>query len=258
MDKKNKNIQEMRKIGFSQKTLSLLSESEIAVLLEKIKKGETKEATQNIETKTNLVPTDKFKEVTVDQIKKISKLDGKPLVKKQDNVPLDTTTIKSPSDISDELKEGKKKKKKYNPWAVCTAQVGRKDKKKYEKCVMGVKEKIKEGRNPYEYLIESKMEEIVSEHLSPKMTKSELMNIISEKKMMKKPIGKMMSMKGETMENETAPAPERTTTTPAEPKTRPSHPGKNPRPDQSPAPAKAEDEKEKIINMIIKLIGKGK
>jgi hypothetical protein len=90
------------------------------------------------------------------------------------------------------------------------------------------------------------------------MTKSELMNIISEKKMMKKPIGKMMSMKGETMENETAPAPERTTTTPAEPKTRPSHPGKNPRPDQSPAPAKAEDEKEKIINMIIKLIGKGK
>ena len=161
MEQKKKNLLEMRKLGFSQKTLSLMTESQIEMILEKIKKKETKEATQNIETKTNLVPTDKFKEVTVDQIKKISKLDGKPLVKKQENVPLDTTTIKNPSDISDELKEGKKKKKKYNPWAVCTSSVGRKNKKKFEDCVMGVKKKLKEGRNPYEYLIESKMEEIV-------------------------------------------------------------------------------------------------
>ena len=66
----------MRKLGFSQKTLSLMTESQIEMILEKIKKKETKEATQNIETKTNLVPTDKFKEVTVDQIKKISKLEN--------------------------------------------------------------------------------------------------------------------------------------------------------------------------------------
>jgi hypothetical protein len=249
MDKKNKNIQEMRKIGFSQKTLSLLSESEIAVLLEKIKKGETKEAETTITTTKKIGKDEPLKDMTPAQLKQAK--DTKTTKENPDGSIEITTTKK-------EVGEAKKKKKKYNPWAVCTAQVGRKDKKKYEKCVMGVKEKIKEGRNPYEYLIESKMEEIVSEHLSPKMTKSELMNIISEKKMMKKPIGKMMSMKGETMENETAPAPERTTTTPAEPKTRPSHPGKNPRPDQSPAPAKAEDEKEKIINMIIKLIGKGK
>ena len=248
MDKKNKNIQEMRKIGFSQKTLSLLSESEIAVLLEKIKKGETKEAETTITT-TKKIGADEPVDMTPKDLKAA---EDKKTIKKNTDGSMEITTTKK------EVGEAKKKKKKYNPWAVCTSSVGRKDKKKYEKCVMGVKEKIKEGRNPYEYLIESKMEEIVSEHLSPKMTKSELMNIISEKKMMKKPIGKMMSMKGETMENETAPAPERTTTTPAEPKTRPSHPGKNPRPDQSPAPAKAEDEKEKIINMIIKLIGKGK
>jgi hypothetical protein len=249
MDKKNKNIQEMRKIGFSQKTLSLLNESQIALLLEKIKKGETKEAETTTTTTKKIGPNEPLKDMTPAQLKKAEE---DKTTKKNPDGSMEITTTKK------EVGEAKKKKKKYNPWAVCTAQVGRKDKKKYEKCVMGVKEKIKEGRNPYEYLIESKMEEIVSEHLSPKMTKSELMNIISEKKMMKKPIGKMMSMKGETMENETAPAPERTTTTPAEPKTRPSHPGKNPRPDQSPAPAKAEDEKEKIINMIIKLIGKGK
>lgn len=36
------------------------------------------------------------------------------------------------------LKE-EKKKWKYNPWAVCTDNVGREDKEKYEKCVKGVK-----------------------------------------------------------------------------------------------------------------------
>ena len=71
MEQKKKNLLEMRKLGFSQKTLSLMTESQIEMILEKIKKKETKEATQNIETKTNLVPTDKFKEVTVDHKKNI-------------------------------------------------------------------------------------------------------------------------------------------------------------------------------------------
>lgn len=39
------------------------------------------------------------------------------------------------------LEEGKKGKRKPNPWAVCTASVGRGDKDKYERCVMSVKEK---------------------------------------------------------------------------------------------------------------------
>ena len=288
MDKKNKNIQEMRKMGFSQKTLSLLNESEIAVLLEKIKKGETKEAEQTTKKITKLQPTDQLPpKTTVQQAKAmVTKPELTKTVDTDKN--FDPSKTKGPNDIADdsEIAEGKKKKKKYNPWAVCTAQVGRKDKKKYEKCVMGVKEKIKEGRNPYEYLIESKMEEIVFEHLSPKMTKSELMSIISEKKMMSmegetktkekekvktqpktKPThpGKRPSeaphpakamMKGETMEGETETAPVRTT--PAEPKTRPSHPGKKPNPDTEHAPAKADKKKEEIINAIAKLIGKGK
>jgi hypothetical protein len=163
-----------------------------------------------------------------------------------------------------EIGEGKKKKKKYNPFAVCTASVGRKNKKKYEDCVMGVKKKLKEGRNPYEYLIESKMEEIVENNLSPKMTKGEIMSIIAEKKMMmKKPIGKFTSLGGEFTEGtKTAPSPERTTTTPkTEPGTRPSHPGRKTKEQPNPKPkansnSEMESKKSEIITAIFNLIDK--
>lgn len=236
MDKKNKNIQDLRKMGFSQKTLSLLNESQVAVLLENIRKSETKEAEQTTKKITKLQPTDQLPpKTTVQQAKAMV---TKPeLTKTVDTAKnFDPSKTKGPNDIADdtELTETKNKKKKYNPWAVCTAQVGRKDKKKYEKCVMGVKEKIKEGRNPYEYLIESKMEEIVSEHLSPKMTKSDLMKLISEKQI-EKPIGKIMSTKGETTEGETKTKEKEKVKT--QPKTKPSHPAKNP--SKAPHPAKA-------------------
>ena len=90
---------------------------------------------------------------------------------------------------------------------------------------MGVKKKLKEGRNPYEYLIESKMEEIVENNLSPKMTKGEIM---------RKPIGTMIG--GEMGEGDTKTAPVKTPsrTTKKEPGKRKTNPGKNP--GVSPAP----------------------
>jgi hypothetical protein len=237
MEQKKKNLLEMRKLGFTNKTLSLLSESQIEMILEKIKKKESKEAT-----------------ITYGANEKI------------DANKIDPTKMKKNADgsVSMELPEGKKKKKKYNPWAVCTASVGRKNKKKYEDCVMGVKKKLKEGRNPYEYIIESKMEEIVENNLSPKMTKGELLRIIAEKKMMmKKPIGKMMSMKGETMEGDTKTAPAPTRTTPkTEPGTRPSHPGRrskeqpNPKPKAKQSDSEMESKKSEIITAIFNLIDK--
>lgn len=264
MDKKNKNIQEMRKMGFSQKTLSLLNESQIAVLLEKIKKEESKEATvttktvldktiaadvrlanyclqnrddakcKNVEIKEaetittttkKIAANEPLKDMTPSQLKKAEE---DKTAKKNPDGSIEITTTKK------EVGESKKKKKKYNPWAVCTAQVGREDKDKYEKCVMGVKKKLKEGRNPYEYLIESKMEEIVEKHLTPKMTKFDLMKLISEKQM-EKPIGKMMSTKGETTEGETKTKEKEKVTT--QPKIKPPHPAKNP--SKAPHPAKA-------------------
>lgn len=235
MDKKN--LQELAKLGLSKKTISLMTESEAKLLFEKInKKKETKEATQDVEKKTTLAPTDVFNNVTVDQMEKLTKV-KKPLVKKEQNVPLDTKTVKNPSELSDEIKEGKKKKKKYNPWAVCTTSVGRKNKKKYEDCVMGVKKKLKEGKNPYEYIIESKMEEIVENHLAPKISKKELIQIVQEKKMMmmKKPIGKSTMIGGEIGEGETKTKEKEKVTT--QPKIKPPHPGK--KPSDAPAPAKA-------------------
>jgi hypothetical protein len=249
----------MYKLGFTNKTLSLLSEPQIEMILEKIKKKEAKEAitqTKNVSTTTNIPLSD-----ISNQGAAIPKTEpGKTQTAKVEGGVLKITQE------SGETTEGEKKKKKYNPWAVCTASVGRKNKKKYEDCVMGVKEKLKEGKNPYEYLIESKMEEIVENNLSPKMTKGELLRIIAEKKMMmKKPIGKITSMKGETMEGDTKTAPAPTRTTPkTEPGTRPSHPGRrskeqpNPKPKakKSQSDSEMESKKSEIITAISNLIDK--
>jgi hypothetical protein len=109
------------------------------------------------------------------------------------------------------------------------------------------------------------MEEIVENNLSPKMTKGELLRIIAEKKMIfNKPIGKMMTTKGETMEGDTKTAPAPTRTTPkTEPGTRPSHPGRRSKEQPNPKPkakgkeassSEMESKKKEIINAIFDLI----
>lgn len=243
MDKKKKNLLEMRKLGFSQKTLSLMTESQINMILEKIKKKETKEATT---------------------VKKTTYPAGEDIPKDVATKANKITSTENGTEV--ETNEGRQtKKKKYNPWAVCTASVGRKNKKKYEDCVMGVKKKLKEGKNPYEYLIESRMEEIVENNLSPKMTKGEILSIIAEKKMkMKKPIGRGTVLGGEIGEDtKTAPAPTRTTPK-TEPGTKPSHPGRKKGPQENPKPkaekksssSELESKKNEIITAIFNLIDK--
>ena len=237
MDKKN--LQELAKLGLSKKTISLMTESEAKLLFEKInKKKETKEAVATVTQNTKIDPQkDKVPPGTpfATAQKMAEKGASTGLVK-----TLNTTDINTEKQSLDklvdpkELGEGKKKKKKYNPWAVCTSSVGRKDKKKYEDCVMGVKKKLKEGKNPYEYIIESKMEEIVENHMSPKISKKELIQIIQEKKMMmRKPIGKSTMIGGEVGESETKEKEKVKT----QPKTRPTSPNK--KPSQAPHPAKA-------------------
>ncbi|NBO22286.1 hypothetical protein EBU94_02945 [bacterium] len=265
MDKKRQNLLEMRKLGFSTETISLLSESQIAVILEKIKKNkkETKEAEQTTKKITKLQPTDSLPpNTTLQQAMAMGKKpDGitKTVDTKKINPSKDTTSV---DDIADktELGENKNKKsKKYNPWAVCTASVGRKNKKKYEDCVMGVKKKLKEGKDPYEYIIESRIEEIVENNLSPKMTKSDILRIIVEKKkMMKKPIGRGTVLGGEMSENtETAPVKAPPKTSPGE---RPSHPGRKQKDQPNPKPkassSEMEAKKSEIITAIFNLIDK--
>ncbi len=240
MDKKN--LQELTKMGLSKKTISLMTESEVKLLFEKInKKKEAKEAISTVTQNTKIIPgQDKVPAGTSFELAaKMADKGSKEGLNKQLNQTNISTEKQKLEDLVDpkELGEGKNKgKKKYNPWAVCTSSVGRKNKKKYEDCVMGVKKKLKEGKNPYEYIIESKMEEIVENHLAPKISKKELIQIVQEKKMMmKKPIGKSTMIGGEVGEGETKTKEKEKVTT--QPKTKPTSPNKNP--SKAPHPAKA-------------------
>jgi hypothetical protein len=229
-------------MGLSKKTISLMTESEVKLLFEKInKKKEAKEAISTVTQNTKIIPgQDKVPAGTSFELAaKMADKGSKEGLNKQLNQTNISTEKQKLEDLVDpkELGEGKNKgKKKYNPWAVCTSSVGRKNKKKYEDCVMGVKKKLKEGKNPYEYIIESKMEEIVENHLAPKISKKELIQIVQEKKMMmKKPIGKSTMIGGEVGEGETKTKEKEKVTT--QPKTKPTSPNKNP--SKAPHPAKA-------------------
>jgi hypothetical protein len=130
-------------------------------------------------------------------------------------------------DKEEDISEAKKKSK-YNPWAICTSSVGRDDKKKFERCVMDVKRNIKEGKNPYLPIVESSLLKMVEKHISPKISKIDLLNTLSEQGIISrpfknsmigfvghneldKPVEKMYVSKKEAMEQstKTAPAPTR-------------------------------------------------
>ena len=144
----------------------------------------------------------------------------------------DLDVVKDPDATADgmgmfetEIGEGKKKKSKYNPWAICTSSVGRKDKKKYEKCVMDVKKNIREGKNPHQVIVEMALEKMVEKHISPRMTKKDLVNTLSEQGIIRRPMANMTmgfvndgldnplknvySSKKDTMEQQTKEAPTR-------------------------------------------------
>lgn len=209
-----RKIQEMLKMGFSNKTLSLMTESQVTILLEKLKKSETKE---------------------VLNVKKGSPEEKDAMSK---GVAFNT--------YEEEMKENKKTKKKVekNPWAICTSSLGlegkkkddytKKEKSNFEKCVLGVKKKVDEGKNPIEYIIEAKMEQLIEKHMSPKISKKEMLRLIEEKKKLGLPIGKMTSMSKSLGEDtKTAPAPVKTPTT--TPKKTPSTPFR-PKPGTQPKP----------------------
>jgi hypothetical protein len=120
------------------------------------------------------------------------------------------------------------KKDGPNPYSICHSQVGPKKSRKWERCVREIKKQIKEGKNPYLPIMEAALAKMVERHISPKMTKSELINTLSENGIISrpfknsmmgfvghdeldKPVEKMYISKKETMEQgtKTAPAPTR-------------------------------------------------
>jgi hypothetical protein len=93
--------------------------------------------------------------------------------------------------IETEIGEGKKKKSKYNPWAICTSSVGRKNKDKFERCVKDVKRNVREGKNPYQVIVEMSLEKMVEKHVSPRMTKGDLIKTLSEQGIIRRPMTNM-------------------------------------------------------------------
>jgi len=220
-----KQIQEILKMGVSKSTLSKMTLREIKNLHEgmvnaqgfvgmdkpigrmtSVKKSESKEQVTPVPGKPSYKIGDKGGVVPANN-------KGYSIKKNTDN-----TVTATP------MEENKKPKKKVekNPWAICTSSLGLDGKKKddytkgedkkFERCVLDVKKSLKEGKNPYEVILEQKMREIVEANIRPAITKKDLMNLMRKK--MTKESSEMTEMKESsgTKEKEKTKEKERTTT----------------------------------------------
>lgn len=104
--------------------------------------------------------------------------------------------------------EEKKSKKGQNPYAVCTSSIGlegrerdsytKAEKAKFERCVTEVKKTMKEGKNPLQPIVESALRKLVEKHINPRMTKSDLLNTLSEQGVIKRKIDSQSGSKSVT------------------------------------------------------------
>jgi hypothetical protein len=169
-----------------------------------------------------------------------------------------------------------KKKSKYNPWAICTSQLGKefkttersewspKQKAKYERCVKDVKSSIKEGKDPYETLLENHILALVESKVRPGMTKQEIINTVKEQiqmvssKKLDKPVGKSyLYKKFNPMEQAEPTVKPRTAPPKTKPGVKPNRPNPYQPPKESPKEKpKAQDYKSMFISTLNQLLGK--
>jgi hypothetical protein len=186
-----KQIQEIIKMGVSKNTLSKMTLKEIKNLHESMVNSQGFVGINKPIGRMTSVKKSETKEVE----EKKSYVAKPEEVKAGINVPPGTTKVRTNTDGTVEFTEGKKaakKKVEQNPFGICTSSLGlegkKKDdytkgeKKKFERCVLDVKKSLKEGKNPYEVILEQKMREIVESNLRPTMTKKDLINSILESK----------------------------------------------------------------------------
>jgi hypothetical protein len=184
---KNK-IQHLINAGLSKKLLTNLSEGQVnqlhkRMVSEQPQSGITMVPAEDSEKQTQLKQQKKTYQVYEKEIDEDDTLD---VVKDPD------ATEDGMGMFETEIGEGKKKESKYNPWAICTSSVGRKDKKKYEKCVMDVKKNIKEGKNPHQVIVEMALEKMIEKHISPRMTKKDLIDTLTESGIIRRPMTNMV------------------------------------------------------------------
>jgi hypothetical protein len=210
--KLNKKVVSLINEGLSAKLLKSLNDNQINQLYERVsKKNNLREAvtiTQQTGFETNIsqgstesvdVPggatvTTGPKGTTIKSTKRPVGSEMAETKKKKKNKKieeLDINVTDDPEKSADGMGmfESKNKKKKVNPWAVCTSSVGRKDKEKYEACVQDVKRKNKGnldlGKNKNleeELFLENKILNLVQKYVEPKMTKKDFISLIESKK----------------------------------------------------------------------------
>jgi hypothetical protein len=186
-----KQIQEIIKMGVSKNTLSKMTLKEIKNLHESMVNSQGFVGINKPIGRMTSVKKSETKEVE----EKKSYVAKPEEIKAGINVPPGTTKVRTNTDGTVEFTEGKKTTKKQvekNPWAICTSSLGLEGKKKdnytkgedkkFERCVLDVKKSLKEGKNPYEVILERKMRDIIEENLRPTMTKKDLINSILESK----------------------------------------------------------------------------
>jgi hypothetical protein len=300
--KVNKKALKLIDKGLSSKTVSKLTESQINVLHSRLVVEQTMVSKTDTETITRLKTEKQPFQLYEKDIEEQDDLDNNDALGA--DAMQSVTGQEAPHDEKDmapdgmdddsdnnrkEMGEADVKKGEPNPWAICHAQVGPKKTRKFERCVMSVKKQLKEGKNPVSLFLETQIQRIVEKHIPPRITKGDLLKVISESepavaptKPKTKPTTKPRTRpshpgknpnpgehpapkakKSETKEQQTAPEP---TTKPAQPTTkpttkpRPSHPGKNPNPGENPAPkakkVSPEDAKDKVIDLIMNILEK--
>jgi hypothetical protein len=226
---KNKKIKQLMEVGLSHRLLSTMNESQI----NQLHKMMLSEITMVPKTDT----------ATIDKLKN----EKKPFEVYEQGVEIDRSDsekgqttqephqVQAPDGMDDEgdseidkeedISEAKKKSK-YNPYAICTSSVGREDMKKFKRCVKDVERNVKEGKNPYLPIVESSLLKMIEKHISPKISKIDLLNTLSEQGIISrpfknsmigfvghneldKPVEKMYVSKKEAMEQSTKTAPTR-------------------------------------------------
>jgi hypothetical protein len=287
--KVNKKALELIDKGLSSKTVSKLTESQINVLHKKLFVEETMVSKTDAETISKLKSEKKPFQVYEKELEEEEEvtLDPNKDTETQDPHQIGPSSDDGFGDETDgmgmmEEKDGP------NPWAICHSQVGPKKSRKWERCVREVKKQLKEGKNPVSLFLETQIEKIVEKHIPPRITKGDLMKVISESEPTTAPTkpktkpktnptkrpshpGKNpnpgenptpKAKKGETKEQSaptTKPAPTKPGTKP-DTRPRPSHPGKNPNPGENPAPkakkVSPEQAKDKVIDVIMNLLKK--
>jgi hypothetical protein len=293
--KVNKKALQLIDKGLSSKTVSKLTESQIDTLHKKLFVEQTMVSKTDAATISKLKSEkkpfqvyekelDEEEEVTLDPNKETETQDPHQVGPSSDDGFGDETD--GMGMFEEDQKDGP------NPWAICHSQVGPKKSRKWERCVREVKKQLKEGKNPVSLFLETQIERIVEKHIPPRITKGDLIKVLSESepaiaptKPKTKPDTKPntkpnrpahpgknpnpgenpapKAKKSETKENSpaptTKPAPTKPGTKP-DTRPRPSHPGKNPNPGENPAPkakkVSPEDAKDKVIDVIMNLLEK--